>query len=822
MARFFAMLLLMSPVLAHAQIDEGGLSMVLFQALPSGTFRWERWSEATVRLKNERPAAFEGRLVVDFPSAPKEGAMLAYSRPVTLPARSLVEVNLMVRFPPASARPLGKENLLPVRLRLMRGPTCPAQDIFPCAVQSEEGPPIAWMDVGESRLPYRLKKQAREAGKKGASAEAGRRAYAIEVVPPNRFPRRATGLDAYDAVVLSRWDARQRLDALQTEALIAWVKGGGRLLALAGAHWNDLPNPALAALLPLRPTERTRTSWLPALAAAFGDLGIEEGVDVYDGDRAPARLLLGDKQQPFLLERRIGLGAAFFLTLDVDRMQGAESPGMERLIRRALAETARGAATPMFANPAKAREVVENLVAVKILPRGKMALWLGGYVALVATALAGARTLRRAEYGYLAAALAAVAVALILHGMSRAMRRGGGEAVERVRAYIAESGPGDASVRIEGLEGFFPVKERRFVERLGLYHALIEPSVSGAARAEVIEFATDDLAGVGAWTLQPNTVRALRFDAHFERKAPPIAWSARLTRDGLLAKVASSLEDPLAGAFLKWNRFVAPLGALKTGEPHEIETWKLGDRLGRYETSNLRGRWTRVEGMLRQMTYPDFRARLGQSESLQALLQQANAVAIRPVVVGGFSRVSPAIWEKGADDVSGVVGMWLVRGDEETLEADREFLLPKGLARLALEGKTGRISHLGGGEFSGNGEEEILVSFRPPPPLRGAAYHEARVHGAFDSLHFSAKVEAGWSNGTVEPTTWRPIEWPAAGGAPVLDPQAGQDTLWVRLAVRRSGSAAAGNLAAVSTLQRWNLRGLDYSALGSQPPADSK
>ena len=39
---------------ARAQLDEGGLSIVLFQAHPSGTFRWERWTETTVRLKNER------------------------------------------------------------------------------------------------------------------------------------------------------------------------------------------------------------------------------------------------------------------------------------------------------------------------------------------------------------------------------------------------------------------------------------------------------------------------------------------------------------------------------------------------------------------------------------------------------------------------------------------------------------------------------------------------------------------------------------------------------------------------------------------------
>jgi hypothetical protein len=818
MLRFLALLVLAAASPAVAQVDEGGLAIVLFQAHPSGTFRWERWSEATVRLKNERATPFEGRVVVDFPSAPKEGATFAYSRPVALAPRSMAEVNLMVRFPPSTARPRGKENLLPVRVRLMRGQTCPAQDTFPCAMQSEEGPAIAWVDVGECSLPYRLKKQARETGKKGAPPEAGRRAYTIEVVAPERFPRRATGLAAYDAVVVSRWDARHRLDALQAEALDAWVRGGGRVLAIAGPHWDEVPNLPLAALLPLRQKERYRTSHLPALSRAFGDLGIEDGVDVYDGDRAPSRVLLGDEAQPFLLERRVGLGAALYLALDVDRVKGADSPGMERLVRRALAEATRGSSAPLFANPSRSRELVENLVAVRILPREKMALWLGGFIALVACALLGARVLKRAEYGHLAVAVVAVAVALALHGLSRAMRRGGGEAIERVRAFVAESGPGEAEARLEGLEGFYPMKERGVAGLLGVYHALVEPAVLGSARAEVVEFATDDFPGVGAWALQPNAVRALRLDARLPMKAPPVAWSARLTREGLLAKVTSSLEWPLEGAFLKWNRFVVPLGTLKPGESREVETWKLGDHLGRYEASNLQGRWARVEGMLRRMVYPEARLRLGHGEALQSFLQQAGSAAARPVAVGGFTRASPPLWGKEAGDASVVVGMWIARGDEEALASDREFLLPRGVARLSLGGRSGRISHLGAGDFAGNGEEEILVSFSLPAAFRGTALRGARVHGAFESLHFTVKPEACWAPPGAEPSGWKPLAWTASEGASAPDPAPGQDTLWVKLAIRRSaGGAPKGGDSGASVLQRWSLRGLDLSASGTRP-----
>ena len=803
---------------ARAQLDEGGLSIVLFQAHPSGTFRWERWTETTVRLKNERSSAFEGRVVVDFPSAPKEEVMLLYSRTVVLPAMAQVEVNLMVRFPPSSARSRGKENLLPVRVRLMKGQTCPAQDTFPCAAQSEEGPAIAWCDVGECTLPYRLKKQAREAGKKGApTAEAGRRAFAIEVVPPDRMPRRATGFGAYDAVVLSRWDAQRGLDALQSEALETWVKSGGRLLVIAGAHWKELPNPRLEALLPLRPKECYRTSYLPALASAFGDLGIEDGVDVYDGDRAPSRLLLGDEGQPFLLERRIGLGAVLFLALDVDRVKGADAPGTERLVRRALAETTRGVAPPLFSGPARSREIVESLVAVKILPRAKMALWLGGYMILVALALLGARVLRKAEYGYLAVAVVAVAVALGLHSMSRTMRSGGGEAIEQVRAYVAEVAPGEAAAMVEGVEGFFPMKERGLSGLLDIFHATVEPSVGGAGRAEVIEFSTDDVPGVGAWALQPNAVRALRLRAYVPLKADPLPWSARLTREGLRVKATSSLEWPLEGVFVKWNRFVAPLGMLKPGESCEVETWKLGEGLGRYEAANLQGRWGRVEGMLRRMVWPDAQSRMGRREALQSVLQQAGADAARPVAVGGFARQSPLLWAKGEGEAEIAIGLWLARGDEEALEVDPDFALPSGMARLSLGGRSGRISHLGGGDFSGGGEEEILVNFILPGALRGAMLRDVRLHGNFESLHFLAKMEAAWSVGETEPGAWKPISWPSAGGGTVADPLLGQDTLWVRVVVRRvDGGKPRGGESAAAILQRWNLRGLDLSASGSK------
>ncbi len=814
MPRFLALFFLVAAGRICAQMEEGGLSILLFQTHPSGTARWERWEEATVRLKNERHEAFEGRLSVDFPSASREGASFAYSRPVSLPARSLIEVNLMVCFPPSSARPRDKQNMLPVRLRLMKGAAILAQDIFPCAIQSDEGPPIAWGDVGECALPYRLKRQAREAGKKASPDGSGRRAYAIEVVAPDRFPRRATGWGGYDAVVLSRWDARHRLDALQSEALAAWVKGGGRLLVVAGAHWNDLPNPTLAALLPLRPSERYRTSHLPALSSVFGDLGIEDGVEVYDGDRAPSRILLGDERQPFLLERRIGLGAILFLALDVDRVKGADAVGMERLVRRALAETTRSVPAPFFANPAKVRETVESLVAVKILPRGKMALWLGGYVALAAAALLVARAFRRAEYGHLGVGLVAGAVAFGLSSTSRAMRREGGEAIERVRAYIAEFASDESSVRLEGIEGFFPMKERKFSGLLARDHSLVEPALAGSTRAEVIEFTTDDMPGLGAWTLQPNALRALRLDARLTTKAPPLVWSARLTRQGVLVKATSSLEWPLESAFLKWNRFVAPMGAFASGETREIATWKLSDFLGRYETSNLQGRWARVEGILRRMVYPDPRSRLGRHDALQTILQQAGAAASRPVAMGGFTRASPPLWEEGEEDAQGVVGLWLSRGDEELLEADSEFFLPRGVARLVLDGKSGRISHLGEGDFAGSGEEEIVAIFRLPSACRGAMLRGARVFGAFDSLHFKATAKVCWTAKTAAPSEWREVAWPAAEGAEAPDPRPGEERLWVQISVRRTqGGAPPGSF---SSLQRWSLRGLDLSVSGSK------
>lgn len=815
MPRFFALIFLVAVGQVCAQSGEGGLAILLFQAHPSGTFRWERWAEATVRLRNERSAPIEARLAVDFPSAPKEGASVVFTRPVTLPARAMIEVNLMVRFPSSAARPKGQEKMLPVRLRLMQGATILAQDVFPCAMQSDEGPAIAWGDVGECSLPYRLKRQAREAGKKAAPAEGGRRAYAIEVVSPDRFPRRATGWGSYDAVVLSRWNAAHRLDVLQSEALAAWVKGGGRLLVLAGAHWNDVPNPTLATLLPLRPSERYCTSYLPALSTVFGDLGIADGVEVYDGDRAAARILLGDARQPFLLERRIGLGATLFLALDVDRVKGADAAGMEQLVRRALAETVRGASAPFFAHPAKTREVVESLVAVKILPRGKIALWLGGYVALAAGLLFGARAFRRGEYGHWGVGVLAVAVALALYGMSRALRREGGEAIERVRAYIAETAMGDASARIEGIEGFFPMKEREFSGRLATDHSLVEPALMGSARAEVIELVTDDEAGVGSWMLQPNTMRALRFDARLAMPAPPLVWSAKLTRHGMLVRAASAFAWPLEGVFLKWNRFVAPVGVLLPRETREIETWKLGDRLGRYQTSNLQGRWTRVEGLLRRMAYPDPRYRFAPLDAIPTVLQQAGAAASRPVAMGGFARASPAFWEKTADDAPVTVGLWLSRGDEDLLEAEDDFWMPQGVARLALDGKSGRISHLGEGDFAGSSEEEIVAAFSLPSACRGAALRGGRVFGGFESLHFKATAEACWTTETDPPSNWKPLAWPAAAaGAEISDPRPGEEKLWVRIFVRRAGSGAPAS--SFSSLQRWSLRGLDLAISGSK------
>ena len=72
----------------------------------------------------------------------------------------------------------------------------------------------------------------------------------VRSMAPRELPQRAEGLDAVDAITWDEADPSE-LNGQQIDALIEWVKGGGRLLITAGKNWRSLAGSPLADALPV-------------------------------------------------------------------------------------------------------------------------------------------------------------------------------------------------------------------------------------------------------------------------------------------------------------------------------------------------------------------------------------------------------------------------------------------------------------------------------------------------------------------------------------------------------------------------------------------
>ncbi len=817
---------------AMAADDKPAISIVLFNTEPSNMFKWERWSEATVRVKNETAKEETARIVVQFPTV-TDNLQTSFTRMVRMPAKSQQEVKMMLRFPSSFSMPRGGPKGFPVRVRLMKNAIVLMEETFYTIPISEERFAVLWCDLPETSLGFRVKKAKEDpsappvdpaAGKPASSLPAWARTrqdFSLNTSTAEKMPHHVAGYDAYDVVVLAGWED-QGLDALQTESLLNWVRRGGQLVCIAGTHWMQHANPDLAAALPIWPSERYMVSTLPEVESAIGSMNIADGIPVMDGPRAAGEILIGNEDQPLLMRRACGLGNVYFCALDVDRKAEALSPGMQKFFQSVLGLASEAATAAPLYEASSSRNILEQLIAVKIVSREMMAVWMGGYFLVLVAGLAMARMGRHPALGYGVVAAAAFGGFIFLQVESHLQRAKSVGGVEQVSVYRADARQGGGDVRLTGLMGFFPSSPRNLNFVMQSFDATIGMAGGfGGDRPEVVEFQTKDLTGIGSWQLAPNSLRAVNFDAYVHLPKGALQYKGRLTRDGLLLEAQSGLPWKLSHSFLKWNRFVTPLSDLEAGKEMKIETWKEKSSWGRYQSGNIQGATSLARGMLRQVIFPDaLRTMAGNQSNLQGMIQAIHGNTTLPIAVGGFTDQSPDLTQKTADaGTQAALGIWTVAGGQSLLTSDPEFFLPPGMMEMKFAQKEAMISYMGGGNFSGSREDSVRTKFVLPACLRNAVADEIVLQGKFDSLYFGPKPEVGFGTLNTEPREWIPLKWAATMTVP--NPQQafaeGRDTVWVRVQIDRvesAGGPAASADGMGSLSQHWSLENLDVSVRG--------
>lgn len=91
----------------------------------------------------------------------------------------------------------------------------------------------------------------------------------LRSIAPRELPRKGQGLAAIDALIWEDADPAE-ISPEQAEALMAWVREGGRLLLTVNSHWQSFHNSPLAEILPASIVDIADVRSIPAFKDIIG------------------------------------------------------------------------------------------------------------------------------------------------------------------------------------------------------------------------------------------------------------------------------------------------------------------------------------------------------------------------------------------------------------------------------------------------------------------------------------------------------------------------------------------------------------------------
>jgi len=206
------------------------------------------WSFVEVQLRYNGEGNFDGQVRLDQPD--RDGDMAASITPVALAGRSdwrpyhvyfvpyssVEATNLRVRIFDAAGRQIRVRDETGVEVAELIGPIVEA-------LRAED------FLIVDLTAPRRLEHAAFLDS--DLRKQSGPNARQVRALAARDLPSRWYGMEAVDAIV---WDDADPsgLSPQQIEALIDWVKNGGRLVLSAGKNWQALADSALATILPVK------------------------------------------------------------------------------------------------------------------------------------------------------------------------------------------------------------------------------------------------------------------------------------------------------------------------------------------------------------------------------------------------------------------------------------------------------------------------------------------------------------------------------------------------------------------------------------------
>lgn len=770
----------------------------------SGQFRNRHWTQLVVDIENPGPAR-TGLLVAET-----EGALskqrVQFTRPVFLPAQSIRQFDFPIlpdlRPPPAANR---FDRVVNVRLTDGGALTWSQQE----SIGSQIAEDAFFLLIADASFTgYR--------GLRDTTIGAEKRVFARAQTLPKNLPRRPLELRGFDALVLGGL-AETELTPLQQHALQDFVAMGGHLIVLPSAAPGM--GSALRELLPGTFVSTQRLETLPFIA---GEFIFTNGVNVSRliADRGEA--LAGTRERPWALTQTAGAGRVTMLAFDAGSEEFNVWPGAKDWWRELLG------GAPQFLHHAdrlltrapQTERVLASLSGIKALSRTGALLYLAASSGVLLLVLGGFRFTTRPERGW--AVAAGLAVVMAGGAVASAARWKAAPEPFLNEVYVATARSGQDTGRVQAALGLFSPHEQKFTLRTASDAASLTPGRSALTPPELLRVDYEAQLTLSNLSVRADDLRTL------VGRAPLAAWRApelrvRVAADGLSLMLSNRSEAALSGAFVKFNRFIAPLAPVPAGAQVEQTGLRVNAQAG--STELLRSTRQRERERLREAFFPTplysgemtmsyderrFQKLLRGREPLPVLFSWSDTPAFP------LAAIEPSITRRA-------VGLLAVEGSVEYVGPT--LLLPAGLMPLQLRNLDAYSFERAEGCFAGGRPGQLLVEFSLPAGCPDVNAQELVVHFEFRGAAFAPEVYVASGDFTVqgEAAKLLPRMEKLAPAAPWRVPspgrflRAGSRSIIVAVNVAHSAEGKRLDHTVNQNLHPWQLRNLDLELKGTTP-----
>ena len=640
---------------------------------------------------------------------------VAIQRSLTLPASSLrfFDVPGYVDMHVSGSRT--NRQMMPVLLTDGRVQTWSRMETF-AGISDERH--IVYYCNDPRRLSYRFLDDFQLAGKSLKSSR---------IVGSNKdLPQRPVYYQAIDFVVLGI-TPDSVINEMQAAALRNWVENGG-ILIVTGSDPSRLEDiPALADLLPVSYLDTRMVEVLPLLSEFGTPFQAFQTIARHRLGYRTGDVLLGTKDDPWVVTRRAGLGHVIAVNFDTgnkefQRWEGALS--FWGLFSGKMSPLARYG-TRIMAQGTALEEVLGSLTGKEVLGRNAVALYLLGVLILLAGPLFLLRNARRPEVAWGISVIAAMVAGCGAIGVAHTRKAQPEASLNEV--YLAETLSGKTPWAIQAAIAAYSPSDKVFQIPTPNDTTWWRPSSSPIEPPETlpIEFKGENM--TVHLPVHADDVRYLFWEGAIQGPAAPEA-RFEIGAEGLRVNIHEAGGNVLQDMFIKFRRLTVPLGD-STGSQFSLEKSvrpAKGDRSVSYSDKKVLQALDQSRNKIINLLIPSHQASGVSSMALKSFGNLANS----------FAHESPALYYWSSDpafpeDLDSVEGkrrsIGLVRVNNEITYGEGKLVFPQGVLPRELVMKPAAVRGDATGEIVGQKECVFGAKWSLPADAPALDVDQARM-----------------------------------------------------------------------------------------------